>query len=377
MVSGTEKLKTPQDEQFSTAAEVGRMFLEERTRRKLTILEVSEELRIRQLYLNCIESGELEQLPGYVYIVGFIKSYANFLELDQGEIFRQLNLNNNQELAASPLPQSIPVHQQQSPSLKVLFTSLTLLFIFGFSIYILKHVNLAEKITSQTPDTSKEITTSTNSISKISPAQSDEQDIKPLESAPPSSSTPEIMDEKKAPASTEKQAEIEATAKTDMTAQKGDVGNASPSSMPDVAQNVESKSSENISKPSDLKTETTKTIEQPVVDNSDKITIIASKDSWVQVLNTKGENIFVRLMHTGETFDVPATTEENKHYILNTGNGGGIKFRMNGVETPTLDQDGKVVRGLKLNQAHVKKMLQAPSNDPTTAPSIKAIERVE
>lgn len=354
MVCGTEKVKEATDEQVSAAVEVGKLFSEERNRKKLSIHDVAEELRIRQLYLTSIESGRLDELPGYVYIIGFIKSYAQFLNLDHVEILRRLNLNNKQEFSTSPLPHSIPIQQQQSPSLKLLFASLTLLFIFGFSAYIFKHVTVDDTFKSTEtkiaeeplPQTSPEVTATINKEKIVSPLAS-------IEANTTTTSSPEKLPEA-----------------------------ASPSFPPITSLEKTSKSVNTITPPKEIAAtppkEDTLSIntEKPTTEIFDKITIIASKDSWVQVQNTKGENIFVRLMHAGETFDVPPTTKDNKFYILNTGNGGGVKFRLNDLETPPLDQDGKVVRGVVLNQAHIKKLLPTPT-PPITAPLTKPIERIE
>lgn len=44
--------------------------------------EVERALRIRGSQIDAIERGDLSKLPGWVYAVGFVRSYAEYLELD-------------------------------------------------------------------------------------------------------------------------------------------------------------------------------------------------------------------------------------------------------------------------------------------------------
>jgi len=51
--------------------------------------DVAAELRIRESYLDAIERGELEALPGPAYQLGFVRAYARILGLDGDEILRR------------------------------------------------------------------------------------------------------------------------------------------------------------------------------------------------------------------------------------------------------------------------------------------------
>ena len=50
--------------------------------RGLTIEQASERLRITTFYLSKIEGGEFSDLPAPAYVAGFLRSYAQLLELD-------------------------------------------------------------------------------------------------------------------------------------------------------------------------------------------------------------------------------------------------------------------------------------------------------
>jgi len=56
---------------------------------------VATTLRIRQPYLQAIEDGRFEDLPGSTYAVGFVRGYAEYLGLDGNEIVRRFKQENS------------------------------------------------------------------------------------------------------------------------------------------------------------------------------------------------------------------------------------------------------------------------------------------
>lgn len=58
----------------------------ERERQKLTLEEVAAETRIPQRHLQLIENGDFAGLPARTYAIGFARTYAKMLGLDQAEI---------------------------------------------------------------------------------------------------------------------------------------------------------------------------------------------------------------------------------------------------------------------------------------------------
>jgi len=62
--------------------EVGDLLRASRLRHGQDLAEVARTLRIRIVYLQAIEDARYEDLPGTVYAIGFIRSYAEHLGLD-------------------------------------------------------------------------------------------------------------------------------------------------------------------------------------------------------------------------------------------------------------------------------------------------------
>ena len=51
--------------------------------------DVAAVLNIRYVYLEAIEAGEFDKLPGTAYAIGFVRSYADYLGLDSKDLVRR------------------------------------------------------------------------------------------------------------------------------------------------------------------------------------------------------------------------------------------------------------------------------------------------
>lgn len=86
---------------------IGTQFATERKKRGLDYNDVERAIGIRALYVQALEEGHYEVLPGEVYVKGFMRNYGNFLGLD-GAGLVQAYLS-----AKSPIePQAVIQHPQ-------------------------------------------------------------------------------------------------------------------------------------------------------------------------------------------------------------------------------------------------------------------------
>jgi cytoskeletal protein RodZ len=72
-----------------THAEIGKMLKSSREAMKVRIEDASHALHIRTRYLQALEAGSLEDLPGRAYAKGYLLAYAGYLEMDKDELIRQ------------------------------------------------------------------------------------------------------------------------------------------------------------------------------------------------------------------------------------------------------------------------------------------------
>ncbi len=69
-----------------TVNKVGRLLKEMRLQKGLRLPDVAKRLCIRRIYLEAIEESDYKEIPPFPYGVGFIRSYADFLGLNSGNI---------------------------------------------------------------------------------------------------------------------------------------------------------------------------------------------------------------------------------------------------------------------------------------------------
>lgn len=87
----TDSQSTPSNAAPDSAAQsaVGALLRQSREGTGLNIADVARALRISQKYLEALEDGRHEDLPGIPYAIGFVRSYAEHLHLDGNEIVRR------------------------------------------------------------------------------------------------------------------------------------------------------------------------------------------------------------------------------------------------------------------------------------------------
>lgn len=91
-----------------------------------TLEDVQKALRIRSCQIEAIENGDLTDLPGRVYAIGFVRSYAEYLGLDGGktvQLFKAQYMDGTAGKAR--LSFSVPASETKTPALW--FATLTLL----------------------------------------------------------------------------------------------------------------------------------------------------------------------------------------------------------------------------------------------------------
>ena len=81
---------------------------EARHRGGYSVSDAAHVLRIQQHYLEALEEGRFDQIPGTTYTIGFLRSYSGFLGLDPDEIIdafkREQGLDTKEQRLAFPSP---------------------------------------------------------------------------------------------------------------------------------------------------------------------------------------------------------------------------------------------------------------------------------
>jgi cytoskeleton protein RodZ len=125
----------PNEIVFETFRDIGQVLAEARREQNLTIQQVAEKIHIRQQYLVDLEEGQLSDLPGRVYILGFIRTYARLLNLDGEELIRRLKeLPKLPNYQRSQVP--MPMHAEEEPSSLALVISAIVVVTIAIGGYV-------------------------------------------------------------------------------------------------------------------------------------------------------------------------------------------------------------------------------------------------
>lgn len=83
----------------------GEMLKSERINKKLSIQDVATALKLSSKIITAIEAGNIDDLPAKTFVRGFVKSYAQLLNLDANLVLRQFQ----EEMGSTnPLPKVPP-----------------------------------------------------------------------------------------------------------------------------------------------------------------------------------------------------------------------------------------------------------------------------
>jgi cytoskeleton protein RodZ len=105
-----------------------------RENRKYTLDQVARDTRISRKYLDALERGDLSQFPGETYLIGFLKSYAEYLDLDQEEIVTQYK---NYKIQEQPVPIAELLNPSRiSPRMILIISILGSLTIIGIALIV-------------------------------------------------------------------------------------------------------------------------------------------------------------------------------------------------------------------------------------------------
>lgn len=92
---------------------VGQILKEAREEKNLTVRDVSKETNIAIKFILALENEDYSQFPAETFTIGFLKTYADFLKLDTGNI---LQLYKGQQMEESQQP----LQEMTQPTMKVI-----------------------------------------------------------------------------------------------------------------------------------------------------------------------------------------------------------------------------------------------------------------
>jgi cytoskeleton protein RodZ len=117
------------EREASPGRAVGRLLRDQREARGLDLKAVETALRIRLQYLEAIEQGRFDLLPGAAYIPAFLRSYAQHVGLDPEKVLTAYHLSGAVPIKRSvSLPADFPLVEKRAP---IGLAVLTVLLVIG------------------------------------------------------------------------------------------------------------------------------------------------------------------------------------------------------------------------------------------------------
>lgn len=116
---------------------IGMLLRRTREGRRIAIADAAATLRLKVSYLEAIEKGAYEKLPGPAYAVGFVRAYAEYLGLDGDEAARRYKREAQGFDGRPDLSLPLPIAERSIPGGRILMTALVLAVCgYGFWYYV-------------------------------------------------------------------------------------------------------------------------------------------------------------------------------------------------------------------------------------------------
>jgi cytoskeleton protein RodZ len=311
-------------------AGVGDLLRAERERRGWQIVDIARQLKIRRLMLDAIETGRHHDLPRGAYAAGFVRAYADFLELDSAELVRRFRAETSGLEERAELSFPTPINETRLPGSLVVASALlaAVLSYGGWYYYTLDNRTPAQRVTA-VPETLAARVPAPEPLPPRSSAISSSEARagalpQPVPSPLPEAGTPLPP------------AAFVPTPATQIAALPP---SAAPASAAPVADGPRSFG------------------EVP----EGRIVIRATSDSWTQVRDAAGTIVFSRILRAGESYNPP----DREGLNLWTGNAGGLDIRVDGRLVPAIGRVGFVQRSVPLDPVRLVAGTAAPAEPPT------------
>lgn len=182
---------------FHTDLSVGDILQRARMRENLSLAEVALATRIRESYITAIEEGNLSVLPGRIYALGFIKTYAEYLGLDGEKIVQLLKRQSGKKIEHKPLASTLPVDEDfPLPSLKAIAIVIGMLAVgLGTQSAYVTTTGLSQTIPGVPKDLKEQVTLLTRPQAKAPEVSADTSAASVPDGAPAAAEQPAVAEQ--------------------------------------------------------------------------------------------------------------------------------------------------------------------------------------
>jgi cytoskeleton protein RodZ len=331
---------------------IGALLRASRIRCGEKLPQVAEMLCIRLCYLEAIEEGRFDDLPGPAYMLGFVRTYANHLGLDSEEVIRRLRAETEIAAAKPELSFPVPLSDSSVPSGAVVMMGLVAAAV-AYGAYlagtsrdggqIARVSPVPEHLAKDTgrigapPPAATAAALPASEPAKSDPIAGESTPAASASAASPPSLSPSVSTAIVPPSA----ASFGAASDTPAAPAPAPATASMPAPAPAVAPTQVAVA---VPPPAPV----APPVETP---RRPRIEVLAKADSWIQIRDGGlNELLLTRLLREGETFAVP----DRSGLTLLTGNAGALEIRVDGVAVPSLGPEGAVRRSIALDVERLK-----------------------
>jgi cytoskeleton protein RodZ len=116
----------------------GECLRQARMEKKLGLEEVSSAIHIKVAHLRAIEEGNIDALPGMTYALGYVRSYANYLKLNNAEIVTKFKSQHGAMKPPMPelqIPQPILENRLPDPMIVGVTAFCAILLLLAWTVF--------------------------------------------------------------------------------------------------------------------------------------------------------------------------------------------------------------------------------------------------
>ena len=122
--------------------DIGNFLRERREAKGVSLIEVENDLKIRKKYLQALEEGNIDTIPGKTYLVGYLRNYSKYLDIDEENVNQIIQTYNNLEKQKSVIKETkkeniyIQTKDRSMFEKKKFFLPVKYVYLSGFLIII-------------------------------------------------------------------------------------------------------------------------------------------------------------------------------------------------------------------------------------------------
>jgi cytoskeleton protein RodZ len=341
---------------------VGAGLRHARERLSLDLAEVAAALRIQHLHLEALEQGRFQELPGPAYAIGFIRSYARYLRLDDEAAVAQFKAETSIAPGRSRLVAPEPLGEARRPRSLLIGVSLLLAAgVYGGWMWLQQRDRLSLELVPPPPQSESQATAPASAaappIRAEEPAPRAEPAPATAASAPGVSAAPSAPAASMLaapPAATASAPSLpEASAPAEAAVAPDDEGDESENTPPPTANSLPGApptlSAQIAPMASTASTGTGQTY--GAANHDARVVIRAKAESWVQVKGANNEILLTRTLRPGDAYLAPNRSD----ITLWTGNAGALEILLDGTALPPLGAVGAPKRDISLDPARLSR----------------------